>query len=228
MCDYDEEFDEELDCEMMDYPELLFSEISLEAGTTMPWESKLGGCPYLRAQEEYPIGKNGKPMLFLAQLNLKDIHGIPELPDYGLLQFFVEQNDMFGLVYGEESGAHVRWIEDVVESEDGLLLEHPFADEAYLTALPFEEPGKISFAPTQPLEPEEDEESGPEICMVGGYPYFPQDGELEPDEFLLLQLADEGECGISYGDCGACRFIIGRDALAARDFSDVYYSWDCC
>lgn len=201
----------------MDLP---VSEITFEKGEGKPWESKLGGCPYLSEQEEYPIGKNGKPMLFLAQINLKDIHNMPaELPDHGLLQFYVEQEEAFGLY----SPAVVRWIEDVKESEEGLLKKHPFADEAYQKALPFETPGRMCFTETEMSEDVE------ESCRVGGYPYYPQDGELDPEEeFLLLQLADEGTCQIGFGDCGACHFIIDRAALAARDFSDVLYAWQTC
>ncbi len=183
-----------------------------------PWESKLGGCPYLRSKEEYPIGKNGKPMLFLAQINLEEIlSSVSILPDHGLLQFFVNYDDDFGV--GE--APLVRYIEEITESENELLTVHPFADEAYLKALPFENPCKITFAHVE-MSQDETEDS-----RIGGYPYFPQDGEFEPDEdFLLLQLADDPN--ICFGDCGACRFLISLEDLANRDFSDITYWWDCC
>lgn len=199
--------------------------IYFKKGEGRPWESKLGGCPYLRSADEYPIGKNGKPMLFMAQLNLKDIHNIPELPDHGLIQVFVEQSRWYGI----EADPLVRFIETVEESEDGLILEHPFADKDYLEALPFERPGRIYFEEvSEEDEEEENSERTPEISRIGGYPCYQQDGELEPHEFLLLQLSDEGECGIGYGDCGISHFIMEQDDLANRDFSKVRYDWDCC
>lgn len=213
-----EEFDDE-DWEEEEYM-LASSDITFQEGEGKPWESKLGGCPYLHTKEDYPIGQNGKPMLFLAQINLKDIHNSPILPDHGLLQFFVEQNQLFGVEYDPL----VRWIEDVSETENGLLLEHPYADQEYVKALPYERPGKIFFAEV----PQEEEDEPSEDSRVGGYPCYQQDGEMEPNEFLLLQLADEGECGIGFGDCGVCRFIIDKEDLAARDFSNVSYDWDCC
>ncbi|MCC8171342.1 MAG: DUF1963 domain-containing protein [Parabacteroides sp.] len=182
-----------------------------------PWESKLGGCPYLPSKEEYPIGENGKPMLFMAQINLKEVPPISILPDHGLLQFFVCQDDS----YGAYAPSLVRYIEEITESENELLTVHPFMDEAYQEALPFENPCRITFADTEDSE-DEDEES-----QIGGYPYFPQDGDFEPDEdFVLLQLVDDPN--INFGDCGACRFLINLEDLANCNFSDVIYSWDCC
>lgn len=212
-----EEFDEEETGES-EYA-LPSSEIQFEVRETKPWESKLGGCPYLHTKEEYPIGKNKKPMLFIAQINLKELPKMPMLPDHGLLQFFVNQDDLFG-VYEDPL---VRWIEEVTESEDGLLSEHPFADEEYEKLLPFEQSAKMNFSK---IEMSEDEE---ETCRVGGYPYFPQDGEFEPDEnFLLLQLADEGVCDICFGDCGVALFIIDLDDLENRNFSNVFYESQSC
>lgn len=46
------------------------NEISSKREETKPWESKLGGCPYLKDIKEYPMDEAGQPMLFLAQINL--------------------------------------------------------------------------------------------------------------------------------------------------------------
>lgn len=54
-------------------------EISFKKGDTLPWESKCGGCPYLKSEDDYPRDKDGKPMMFLAQINLDDM---PHLEDY--------------------------------------------------------------------------------------------------------------------------------------------------
>lgn len=182
-----------------------------------PWESKLGGCPYLRSKEDYPIGENGKPMLFMAQINLEEVPPVSILPDHGLLQFFVSQDDAYG-VYADPL---VRYIEEFTESENELVTTHPFMDKAYLEALPFEHPCQITFDPIDTCQNETEE------SQIGGYPYFPQDGEFEPDEdFLLLQLVDDPN--INFGDCGACRFLISLEDLANCDFSAVSYGWDCC
>ncbi|MCL2883442.1 MAG: YwqG family protein [Coriobacteriia bacterium] len=70
---------------------------------------------------------------------------------------------------------------------------------------------------------------------VGGYPQFtqadPRDGSgLEAYSQLLVQLdsweADNG-MGILFGDYGVANWFIKPSALAARDFSDILYNWDC-
>lgn len=60
-----------------------------------------------------------------------------------------------------------------------------------------------------------------------GYPYFtqedPRDGAYET---LLFQMDSDDD--ILWGDCGVANFFIDLEKLKQRDFSDVYYTWDCC
>lgn len=64
---------------------------------------------------------------------------------------------------------------------------------------------------------------------IGGYPYFIQNDYLGfDDDFLLLQLDIDDECGIMFGDAGNCGFSIPKDALRSRDFSKDVYDWQCC
>ena len=70
---------------------------------------------------------------------------------------------------------------------------------------------------------------------MGGYPCFIQNApefyENGTADILLLQIdTDDGKgtCGIMFGDCGNCQFMISREDLLKRDFSNVYYDWACC
>ncbi len=63
-------------------------EITFERRETLPWESKVGGCPYLKSEADYPHG-NGRPMMFLAQINLDDMPHLEDFPEHGLLQFYI-------------------------------------------------------------------------------------------------------------------------------------------
>lgn len=71
-----------------------------------------------------------------------------------------------------------------------------------------------------------------------GYPNFTQDNPLSYEEEVelkrfntLLLMLDEVEsdtCSMMWGDCGIANFFINAQALAKLDFSDVFYTWDCC
>ena len=78
----------------------LSNEITFVRGTTQPWKSKLGGCPYLENVNEYPMDGTGQPMMFLAQINLEEMPPLPDLPTKGILQFYVTDDDVYGLEDG--------------------------------------------------------------------------------------------------------------------------------
>ena len=65
---------------------------------------------------------------------------------------------------------------------------------------------------------------------IGGYAYFAQadprtDGSYLQHYQLLFQI-DSGD-EICWGDAGVANFFIHPDKLAKKDFTDVYYNWDC-
>ncbi|GIO85599.1 hypothetical protein J25TS5_25310 [Paenibacillus faecis] len=222
------------------------NEIHFKREETKPWESKLGGCPYLKNIKDYPMDEAGEPMLFLAQINLADLEKLDELPERGLLQFYVVNDDMFGL----DSPVLVRYIEDYEENEEHLLKKNPYENEEYEGALPFSHSGKMYFKTREmPMSSsldlfretfknelsEAEYEKLSDDCYssnsrIGGYPYFVQNDYLgfDDDDFLLLQLDIDDECGIMFGDAGNCVFSIPKDALRNRDFSQVEYDWQCC
>ncbi|WP_342515292.1 YwqG family protein [Sporosarcina sp. FSL K6-1522] len=222
------------------------NEISFKREETKPWDSKLGGCPYLRNNKEYPTDQIGKPMLFLAQINLEDLENLDELPEKGLLQFFVANDDMFGL----EDPILVKYIEGYEENEERLVKKHPYENAEYNRNLPFSHSGKIYFKSREmpmsssldlfrevfmnKLSEAEYEKLGDDCyssdSRIGGYPYFVQNDYIgfDDSDFLLLQLDIDEECGIMFGDSGNCVFSIPKEALKNRDFSKVVYDWQCC
>ncbi|WP_102274357.1 YwqG family protein [Cytobacillus massiliigabonensis] len=219
------------------------NEITFKREETKPWDSKLGGCPYMKNMEDYPTDEVGVPMLFLAQINLADLENLVELPEKGLLQFYVANDDMYGL----EDPILVKYIEDY---EEHLVMEHPYENEEYKENLPFSHSGKMYFK-TRAMPMSSSLDLFREIFMnklseveyeklsddcyssdsrIGGYPYFVQNDYISFDDgdFLLLQLDIDDECGIMFGDSGNCVFSIPKDALKNRDFSKVVYDWQCC
>ena len=55
-------------------------------------DSKFGGMPYLPVNDILPVDKEGKPMRLLAQINCKDLAGLEEYPQEGILQFYLTTN----------------------------------------------------------------------------------------------------------------------------------------
>ena len=68
---------------------------------------------------------------------------------------------------------------------------------------------------------------------IGGYPGFTQTDPRHPEDprtVVLFQLDSDSENGNTktmWGDLGIGAFFCSPEALAARDFSDVLYNWDC-
>ncbi|MEL6214380.1 MAG: DUF1963 domain-containing protein [Pseudomonadota bacterium] len=70
--------------------------------------------------------------------------------------------------------------------------------------------------------------------QIGGYAVFTQtdprsyEGKDE-DWQVLLQLDSQtiGDLDMMWGDVGIANFFIRPADLAARDFSQVWYNWDC-
>lgn len=70
--------------------------VELKADAADLCSSKVGGYPYWAKDKEYPTDSDGNKLLLLAQINLSDFE-FEDLPDNGLLQFFVSFNDCLGL-----------------------------------------------------------------------------------------------------------------------------------
>lgn len=64
------------------------------------YQSKFGGQAYWPANKRYPTGKNGQPLVFLAQINFSELDGkLADYPAKGLLQFFIANDDLYGMEF---------------------------------------------------------------------------------------------------------------------------------
>ncbi len=66
------------------------------------FDSKFGGIPYWDLSMEYPAAEDGEKLYPIAQINLKDLKPLNnadgiELPAEGMLQFFIKQDNLFGM-----------------------------------------------------------------------------------------------------------------------------------
>lgn len=68
---------------------------------TTPLQSKFAGNPYWLKSDPYPTSKKGEPLRLLAQINFSEIEKIPDYPEEGILQFFVADDDVYGLDFDD-------------------------------------------------------------------------------------------------------------------------------
>ncbi|MEM7595623.1 MAG: YwqG family protein, partial [Cyanobacteria bacterium P01_A01_bin.83] len=57
------------------------------------WQSKFGGLPYLPKNFEYPQSNDGEYLYLLAQINFAEVPSLDELPDQGILQFYLAADE---------------------------------------------------------------------------------------------------------------------------------------
>jgi uncharacterized protein YwqG len=196
-----------------------FIRVKSQAGrATKPWESKVGGQPYLPKNVVWPCAPDGKELFFLAQINFAAAPALPPFPSSGILQFFINDDDLYGMDFddGENPDTfRVLYYPDVVENE-AVLQKAPPMLRAYdnLPHHPDEEyPLKFELAEgvvpvtdyafyqhfggdffRQFGEKEWDvmDEFGkavrPEGHNMGGYAYFTQDDPRRPEDPMLLLL----------------------------------------
>lgn len=102
-----------------------------------PWESKVGGVPYRPLGAPWPVAvqPDGRPLVFLAQLNMAELNaggGLPDFPDRGIVQVFVMNDMWYGAeeepwmsLNGAQSKYRVLYWPDVIEDVGQLDAQVP-------------------------------------------------------------------------------------------------------
>ena len=114
------------------------------------------------------------------------------------------------------------------ETFDYTLLEKLFEEVLKEKNIDVNEKEKLYQKVERIFESNSDGENGGTKC--NGFPFFtqfePRDEEqMKKYDTLLFQIDSGGE--IMIGDCGVMNFFINREKLKNKDFSDVFYNWDC-
>ncbi len=68
---------------------------------TRPWESKVGGQPYLPKNTPWPTTPEGRELFFLAQLNFAEMPPLPPFPTHGIVQFYINDDDLYGMDFDD-------------------------------------------------------------------------------------------------------------------------------
>lgn len=244
------------------------------------FDTKFGGLPYWEPSREYPENVLGEKLLLLAQINLSDVKDCDYLPPSGMLQFFIGEDDLYGMdpdSYISNDPFRViyhKTIDQSITADDVLALGIPTNisraadDDDFM--FPIDGEIAVNVEKTEVSVGTEDfmydiylrkaaesvgiklpengsafsllpESAFDESCNINighwlfGYAYFtqfdPRGYEMQ-DYILLFQMDSDYAKGrkteIMWGDSGVGNFFIKPEELKNLDFSNVFYTWDCC
>jgi len=68
-----------------------------------PWQSKFAGIPYMPNGFSWPQTSQNKDLHLLAQINFKEIPELLPFPQKGLLQFWLAEDDLYGLNFDDQT-----------------------------------------------------------------------------------------------------------------------------
>lgn len=97
-------------------PDLSLPAVILEpdpAAEVAPGGTRIGGPVWLPDGADWPTGKGGRQLEFLAQIDFADMPPLPDYPKEGLLQLFIGRDDLHGADF------------DAPDEGDFRLLWHP-------------------------------------------------------------------------------------------------------
>ena len=173
------------------------------------WQSKIGGLPYFPKNQPYPTNNRGRPLFLLAQLNFAEIPSLKGFPTTGILQFYIADDDFFGLDFDRQTSQQnfrvlyfpevTPYLEPSDQNEGHLITDFSFLPEPQYfplstsCALQFEagnEPVGISDYQFEKYFKEFDESLYGEYAQyfsgnghkLGGYASFTQE---DPRTFLI-------------------------------------------
>ncbi|MEG0328390.1 MAG: DUF1963 domain-containing protein [Erysipelothrix sp.] len=114
--------------------------IELLDKTSTIFESKLGGLPYLSKDNDVPTNNTGKPLCFLAQINLEELPKVSvNFPQSGMIQFWIESNELFGLDIDKSKKSYcVKYIEKIDETIKTEYVQKKYVSDIYRREFPFE------------------------------------------------------------------------------------------
>lgn len=189
-----------------------------KAQNTTPWQSKIGGMPYLPKGTAWPVTPDGQPLYFLAQINFSEAPALSPFPEKGMLQFYINDDDLYGMDFDDgevQDTFRVLYFPEVLQNRGDLQPDLKIADGYELLPHHPEHSHLLSFEVGQEIAPACDyrfaermgsgffEQFGDKEWELldaynkiaqaqghkfGGYAYFTQDDPRSAEDPMLLLL----------------------------------------
>lgn len=98
-----------------------------------PWQSKVGGIPYLPQGTVYPNNADGVPLSLLAQINFAELPENDVYPKQGIVQFYIDiHDDLMGINFDDQrdqTGFKVLYFEHVIQDPAQLITPEIILDD---------------------------------------------------------------------------------------------------
>ncbi len=218
-------------------------------------DSKIGGVPYIKKGETYPLDSKGEYMPLFVQINFSNIE-LENYPKQGLLQLFVEKEFSYPIEY------KVKYVENIIDEYNNDLPQIDLSCFAVTESFKMDLKLDQTFMPMNDFrfdkifceiynevfesnidhyfqldDPEEIiyKELGIQGGLIGGYADFIQGDPREHDKKQVNNLecivkvdSNLGSGQILIGDSGISWLLISKEDLEARRFENALFDWDCC
>ena len=245
--------------------------LSFKEEETALYQSKVGGVPYF--PRDYPVDffyvpfpdtvnytpwpkhlETGRELMLLIQINFEEMPSLPSFPDKGILQLFVDDDDLNNL----DEHLQVIYHPDVIHKKEDLFTDFNnirkkycvreqsitfHKDSEYMTpsdfrfnqVLPFVHKFGLGRDYYNIIDRRYSRGRRPPgfergLDKIGSYHYSqncqdPRESLPEwKDSFLLVQFQD---CeGLVWADGGSAQLFIKRKDLEALNFQDLLFHWD--
>lgn len=206
---------------------------ALRLDTDHTARSRLGGPGLLPAAASWPRDAAGRPLTFVAGIDLSELPAPGPLPERGWLLFFADlaTEDGEGLI--EESGvgtgdpARLLWADDPVDATPPDDLEVRLGERRVRPVPAVALPDDYEAAERLGLTDDEGMAYGAvtDTLLTHGMlgPWSGTQGHPpEPGSVLLLHLEPDDDTGFDILDAGTLQFRIPADALARRDWDEAF------
>ncbi|MBD2580313.1 YwqG family protein [Oscillatoria sp. FACHB-1406] len=130
---------------------------------TTLWQSKFGGFPYYPVASEYPRSPQGNYLYLLAQINFSEVPPLDNFPDRGILQFYINDDDLYGCDFDEptkQEGFRVIYFPEIELQRDRLIQDFSFLAPPENFPLPFNQAFSLKLSRKTVSLTTIDEESG--------------------------------------------------------------------
>ena len=213
--------------------------------------SKIWGIPYWpKSESEYPKNIDNLALFHLASINFSEIHNIKELweewPTEWILQFYIDINDdlywcdfdeptnqnWFRVIYhqtlnfNQESFSNFyKWNYDfspITTPPEWIWLSFELDISKPSGCIEYDELLEKWLIPKD----YDEEDIDGFHHQIWWYPSFTQNDPRDSSEYILLfQLSSDDY--VMFWDDWIANFFIKKTDLKNRDFSKVWYNWDC-